>query len=597
MPYDPDDRERVLAEAWRNRKGPVEWFSPLQLWKTARKVRDSQTISSHADHREIQAGFARIYDSNGNPSFHDFSKVTPPFTFDFVADTGDGWNATIAVGDLLLRDSIVFDSKNLPPGEEVPPASRTLPRANLVVFGGDLVYPVAGRHDYKCRFIGPLLTAASRNGVPLNQPEDPYDDQSPRVFAIPGNHDWYDGLTAFWSLFCRARLNKDDKREKGLWVGPWVAGQQRSYFTLRLPENWWIWGVDVQLWEWVDTPQRYYFEDMAEHMLRICGDQKPKLIICTSEPSWVFGATDSPRQFRALSYMANRALGKGIDVRVVLSGDLHHYSRYHGELTAGDRQSKQECHFVTAGGGGAFSASTHFLPEHLEVEINEDGCWPHHYTRLDAKRHKRYPELCEAVCKALQLPLLLGVKNLTLLFWLIVLWAVVPVWKAGGLPVLAIIPFAGLVFFAKLGRRQFSGWPDPVWDWTGIKTMAGQLLWLPIGAFHGIIQVAICHSLVLNWTGAPSRFSDYIIDGIIGAVLCTVVMGAYLAVCSLLLDLHHNEAFSALRLTDWKGFLRVRIDPGGGAVLHAIGLDEVPEDKKEDPREPVKGRLVEFVNL
>lgn len=580
MPLAGLEKQLALASAWRNRKDSVEWFSPLQLLRTAQKVKNSQTIASHADHREIQAGFAEIYDDGHEVSFHDFSKREQPFIFDFVADTGDGWDATVAVGDLLLRDSITADG-------------HTLPRANIVIFGGDLVYPTAGRHDYKCRFIGPFLTAADRHHLPYPQPEDRYAESSPRVYAIPGNHDWYDGLTAFWSLFCRARLRTIGGFEKARWVGPWVAEQQRSYFALRLPENWWVWGIDVQLWEWVDTPQRHYFEDLADRMKHEFPGAK--LIICTAEPSWVFGQSDNPQQFRALSYMANRAMTRGIEVRAVLSGDLHHYSRYVGTLTAGDRVSKQEhCQFVTAGGGGAFSAPTHALEDTLEVEIKDDGYWPLHYARLDACFARAYPERSTSKRTALRIPFLLAWRNPTFFLWLVLLWAAVSSWQWHGFPVLAAIPIAGFTLFARFGKRAFNESIDPILDCPGIKKMVGQLWWIPLGLVHGVFQGLAFHCLALRWTvtGGPWRYLE---AGVLGALLCTFVMGVYLAFCSLALDVHHNEAFSALRLTDWKNFLRIRFD-ASGAMMYVIGIDEVPKDTNSG-RQNVGARIVETIPL
>ena len=40
--------------------------------------------------------------------------------------------------------------------------------------------------------------------------------------------------------------------------------------------------------------------------------------------------------------------------------------------------------------------------------------------------------------------------------------------------------------------------------------------------------------------------------------------------------LHANEAFSSLRVADWKSFLRLHIDPRGGLTLYPIGLRRVP---------------------
>ena len=52
--------------------------------------------------------------------------------FDFVADTGDGFNSTYSVAWCMARKEIEF---------EVAGKTETLKQAKLVVLGGDGVYP------------------------------------------------------------------------------------------------------------------------------------------------------------------------------------------------------------------------------------------------------------------------------------------------------------------------------------------------------------------------------------------------------------------------------------------------------------------------
>src|SRR5690606_13883144 len=97
---------------------------------------------------------------------------------------------------------------------------------------------------------------------------------------LPGNHDWYDGLANFLKLFCQQRT-----------LGNWQTCQRRSYFALKLPHNYWIWGIDVQLNADIDLPQQEYFKEVArkakEH-LTATGPQK--IILCTAEPAWIYNS-------------------------------------------------------------------------------------------------------------------------------------------------------------------------------------------------------------------------------------------------------------------------------------------------------------------
>merc|ERR1712110_430800 len=55
----------------------------------------------------------------------------------------------------------------------------------------------------------------------------------------------------------------------------------------------------------------------------------------------------------------------------------------------------------------------------------------------------------------------------------------------------------------------------------------------------------------------------------------------YLTLMSLL-GRHLDEAFSSLRIEDYKNFLRLHIDKTGTLTMYAVGIDKVPKDWKED---------------
>ena len=100
------------------------------------------------------------------------------------------------------------------------------------------------------------------------------------LFVLPGNHDWYDGLSSFDYMFCKARFGHAAENR----IGGWLCPQHRSYFAIRLPHNWWIWGADIQLAQYLDAGQVLYFEGVAEAMKQH-PTEAPKLILCTPEPT------------------------------------------------------------------------------------------------------------------------------------------------------------------------------------------------------------------------------------------------------------------------------------------------------------------------
>lgn len=54
-----------------------------------------------------------------------------------------------------------------------------------------------------------------------------------------------------------------------------------------------------------------------------------------------------------------------------------------------------------------------------------------------------------------------------------------------------------------------------------------------------------------------------------------VMMGAYLFVSVQMFGRHSNEAFSSLRIRDYKHWLRLRIDDQGELSIFCIGMDRV----------------------
>ena len=66
----------------------------------------------------------------------------------------------------------------------------------------------------------------------------------PSCFAIPGNHDWIDGLETYQRHI----------QHRG-WLGGWLLPQDNSYFALRLPQGWWLFGLDLALLDDIDMCQ------------------------------------------------------------------------------------------------------------------------------------------------------------------------------------------------------------------------------------------------------------------------------------------------------------------------------------------------------
>ena len=218
----------------------------------------SGTIGKQADRRLLDALAA----PDVNPSDFSVDSTGRPreeLWFDYVSDLGDGWDSTYAVAQLVARPKLTVRDET--------GASYDTRGGELLVFGGDEVYPTASVKAYEERTLHPWTCAIQGQRPP------------PHVFAVPGNHDWYDGLVSFMRLFCQGRT-----------LSGFETHQRRSYFAVKLPHGWWLIGTDMQLESDLDQPQVDYFQEVARRM-----KEEDRVILCLAEPAWLVSQVRPPR--------------------------------------------------------------------------------------------------------------------------------------------------------------------------------------------------------------------------------------------------------------------------------------------------------------
>jgi hypothetical protein len=316
------------------RQSFVRWFHPVELLRAGVFALLGDLFGSFADKREMQA--ALNLPERGRMLQYADASLREDFWLDFVADIGDGFNATYSIALLLARETLDVDSDG---------KRETTRRGRILLMGGDEVYPSASKKNYLDRSVGPYRAAF------------PYiadEARAPHLYALPGNHDWYDGLSAFLRQFAQ-----HDRR----WIGAWRTQQRRSYFARKLPLGYWLWGVDIQLHADIDSPQLGYFHDAAHSLAP--GD---RVILATAEPSWVKEAEGEHAGYQSLLRLMREVRERKARVVLVLTGDSHHYAHYV------DSQAPEglQTHFITAGGGGAFLHGTHTLPRRILLPVSSD---------------------------------------------------------------------------------------------------------------------------------------------------------------------------------------------------------------------------------
>ncbi len=250
------------------------------------------------------------------------------FSFVVIGDTGEG-----DASQHVLRDQLL--------------AAAAQPDVKFVVLSSDVVYPTGAMRDYEARFWLPF------KGV------------TKPVYAIPGNHDWYDALEGFAATFLEpdfariamqarvdADLNISASTEEHIdslirraaflrgQYGVPTGFQQAPFFQVQTGR----FALFV-----ADTGVRKRLDDAQLDWLRAALESasgKFKMVIL-GHPLYASGEYRAAEgtDFRALHDLLRRH-----QVRVVMAGDTHDLE-YYREARGGGQPPIH--HFVN-GGGGAF---------------------------------------------------------------------------------------------------------------------------------------------------------------------------------------------------------------------------------------------------
>ncbi|HEX8844302.1 MAG TPA: metallophosphoesterase [Pyrinomonadaceae bacterium] len=619
-----------MATPEEKRLPMVGWYDPRQLAQTGVEVAISTIFGRHSDHRLVEAmgvtrdgeqfyDYTYDYEDNGKDICRpDKTKPRDSIWIDYVGDVGDGWNSTYAIAYHLAETGRTFTYTDKDTGTKHQAETK---RGDLLIFGGDEVYPTASREMYEDRLLAPYETALRRTY-----------GTHPHVFAIPGNHDWYDSLVAFTRLFTSRP-----------WFAGWRTRQTRSYFALKLPHNWWLLGTDVQLGSDIDAPQMKYFESLTQEMdaEEKRSGEPASIILCHAEPHWIraaqYGGYD-PNYNESNLKLLEKRLGK--NVAVFIAGDLHHYRRHEAE----DKTTQK----ITAGGGGAFLHPTHYgirgknLDEIVEKGLLTDeqgkrmkpkdrlfklkGCFPPTkesrkitwrdliFPYLKGNMSRTFGLVTAVLYLLLTLTLVNRIdefRNLTYQAGTISGTAILTVLNSPPTMFFALVTILGFIFFTDTHSflyRLIMG---------GIHAITHILAAFLI-ALVSVVVVAKISALspeswriVVPWGGGFTFFLDLrivlasVLIMIGGFIIGSLAMGIYLLLSLNFFGRHGNEAFSVLAVEDWKNFVRLNINQEGDLTIYPIGIRKVARKWKErkdgtgpelvpDDRRATQPELIEF---
>jgi len=527
------------------------WLGPKGLFFLAFDVVISGIFGKYSDKREIEGAMA----AQDPPRLRG-----DDVWIDYIADIGDGWNATATMAWLLAQERLEI---------EAPHDGLVTERGAALIMGGDEVYPKASEEAYEQR-----VATAYRGALGGRH-------ENRMLFAIPGNHDWYDGLTSFLRTFCQ------NERFAG-----WKTPQRRSYFSIQLPHRWWILGIDIAFDYYLDQGQLAYFDGLRctkRHVLgreMHCDRVHPGdlIVLCTAKPGWEEAKING--DFRSVKQtVGRRALYEfeqgivrewGCHLRLVLSGDLHHYAHYAPEAPGGTER-------ITAGGGGAFFYPSHAAPDEVPWPSDRsDG--PQQTLRLQ----RVFPE--KSTSRSWW-PAIIGapiVANPTFALFAGLLYAALGLLVPGGVtdpkigvaaftppharPLFVILVLALLLVFHSFAdaRTWWGRWLVGIGHWgaqlAALLTSVVVGHRLAVGVMNAVHHGHSRADFVFFLTALAAVF-------VIGGLAGGLVMGLYLFVAQLF-GRHPNEAYAALHLSRYKNFLRMHLDEGG-LTIYPLGVSRI----------------------
>ncbi|KAH9255703.1 hypothetical protein BASA81_006097 [Batrachochytrium salamandrivorans] len=574
------------------------------------------------------------------------------FVWDWIADTGDGGNSTYAVAKALAKPCQLI-SKSKEYRQLVLSSSfgaeLELPRASLLVIGGDLAYPGPSFENYQRRLCIPFGDALEhppefkKASVSTSKlPEQDFysgENAPPVCFCIPGNHDMYDGLSAF----NRCILGRD-------WLGGWRLPQTTTYFTLQLPRGWFIFALDQGLGEDIDMQQFRYFKHMADRV------QGKSIVVVSHEPVWLYDAYDRTESGDTRAPLLKELLHCHLRDKIALRvcGDLHNYMRY--------ENPESGVNLVVSGGGGAFLHPTHSFPHEVQ---ERDDCTPAAAaTTTTYKLKSSFPDFATSN--------LLGFDNFgngfraqnwrfdvvgSCLYFSVVaslfprcgiasrinlaspattnsefLFAylqelcsmLVDMVSTGHLSPVCLLGALGVcISFAEsqrgLGFQVCLGlWHGLMHLFCALNCMLFVQLVLEMAIADGLVgksyytlletylggaetslakpvmrlvdlteAMAVPHQMwcfshatiaASRWETTAYYLSSFAYLYVLTADVFAMVIGVYLATCASVLNCQYNESFSSLRNADYKHFLRFKIDSAGDMHCYVLGIVKTPRD-------------------
>jgi hypothetical protein len=320
-----------FAELVPARRRPFSWLDPTPLWRS-RDDRLARWLGDPTNDRRR----AWMAGRGGDLVVGDYAD-REAISFLVMGDTGEGDGSQYAV---------------------VPPLLSRAAGTAFLFICSDVIYPAGGIAEYRDKFFRP------------------YRDYPAPIYAVPGNHDWYDDLVGFMFHLCGAeqrpprakaafasagwlrdllasrpkapdpvavaemRAMRASPGQQGRQPGPYLAIDSGP---LRLV------GIDTGITGSIDR-------DQAAWLRRVSAESPRPKILLTGKPIYV-DAAHHPGPIEGGGHVDDILTAPEHNYIAAIGGDIHNYQRYPVRIRDG-----RTIQHVVAGGGGAFMHSTHQIP-------------------------------------------------------------------------------------------------------------------------------------------------------------------------------------------------------------------------------------------
>jgi len=326
------------------------WLNPTPLWRSRNQVlgRFLGDLTNDERRRWMEA-----QQKNLEPDLIVKRNELQEFSFLVVGDPGEGDASQYAVARSLIEHC---------------------QDTAFMVICSDVIYPSGDAEDYEQKFYRP------------------YKDYNSPIYALPGNHDWYDGLHGFmyhlcgadasalstfpegepwWSQPLRrllwrkpARLDPTGPTRKQVWrsADSQQSEQRSPYFAIETGPLLLV-GIDTGMNGSIDRNQGKWLRTVSKidkHKVLLSG--KPIYVDGEYHPGVIEGEDDCTVD----------DIVRDPDHRyvAVIGGDIHNYQRYTVEV----KDHTQPIRYFVSGGGGAYMSATHKIARVSLPGVDEADC-------------------------------------------------------------------------------------------------------------------------------------------------------------------------------------------------------------------------------